>query len=191
MFPSRRSILAALAVSALVAAEPAIAATAAIATPEDVVRAIYAFSAGKNGKWDGPSALFDKAALRRFFSNAFVASFEEEQKLTKGELGALDFDPISNSQDPSVHNLTVTQKEATDKAATVEASFTYEEKADGERSLVTYALVNEGGWKVDDIVIVFKGEEGKTDEVFSVKAALAGSIKEIREEMAKSKGKKP
>ncbi|MBP0650304.1 hypothetical protein J8J40_24975, partial [Mycobacterium tuberculosis] len=108
-------------------------------------RKIYAFSAGKSGAWDGPSAYFDATMRKATFSKAFVAAIEEEDRLLNGDMGAVDFDPISNSQDPAVHNLTISDAEAGADKARVEARFRLGPAATAPQSLVVYRMVLEGG----------------------------------------------
>ena len=60
---SRRHVLAAL----FFAACPRPGLAQAAAGPADLVRRLYAFSAGKTGAWDGPSAYFDAAIMLTFF----------------------------------------------------------------------------------------------------------------------------
>jgi hypothetical protein len=146
------------------------------AGPADLVRRLYAFSAGKTGAWDGPSAYFDAATRKATFTAGFNAAIAEEAALLNGDMGAVDFDPISNSQDPAVHNLVITETASGAGKARVEARFRTGPEATASQSRVVYLLVMEGGqWRVDDIVP--HGDDGAD---FPIRRALAESIAELK-----------
>lgn len=170
----RTAVLGPLAFAVLARVGPA--AAQAVGKPSDVVKRIYGFSAGKSGAWDGPSAYFDDATRKATFSRAFVAAIEEEDTLLAGELGAVDFDPVSGSQDPAVHNLVIADVETGPTTARVEARFRTGPEAAAPQALVAYRLIREGGqWRVDDIVP--RGDDGVD---FSVRQALAESIRDLK-----------
>lgn len=124
--------------------------------PVDIVTYFYAFSAGKNGKWDGPSAFSDAGMRKTYFSKAFLAAIvaDERKSQAAGDVGAIDFDPISASQDPSVKNLVVTPVAATADKATVKAHFNYEVSPKSASADVAYEFVREANaWKLDNIRI--------------------------------------
>jgi hypothetical protein len=163
---------------ALVAALPAsrLALAQAAGKPSDVVKRIYTFSAGKTGAWDTPSAYFDAGMRKATFTRAFTAAIEEEDGLLNGDIGAIDFDPISNSQDPAVQNLVITDVETGPSAARVEARFRMGADASAPQGLVSYRLIIEGGqWRVDDIVP--RGDDGAD---VSIRQALADSIRDLK-----------
>jgi hypothetical protein len=179
----RRQFFSGLAAAGLVVVAALPAAAAEAAKPSDVVKRLYVFSAGKSGNWDVPSAYFDAAMRKAAFTKAFVAAITEEDDLLNGDLGAIDFDPISNSQDPIVVNLVVRDVETGPAKATVEAHFRLGREATAPDSTVVYHLVQEGGqWRVDDIVP--KTGDGAD---FSVRQALADSIRALKAEDASKK----
>ena len=96
--------------------------------------------------------------------------FPEADRLTpKGDEGPLGFDPVTNSQDPSVLHLSI-DVESADAANTIVAA-SFDGESDPKRNLVRYIFVREdGAWRLDDM----RGEEGddKWDlrEVMSPKA---------------------
>jgi len=62
----------------------------------------------------------------------------------------LDFDPITNAQDPSVRDLSIAVESADNAKAIVAASF--DSEGGTARNIVRYVFVRESGaWKVDDI----------------------------------------
>lgn len=118
--------------------------------PRDVVVAMYEQSAGLDGKYQGESAYFDKKVQQRYFSKALraaIAKRDADDKKVDNEAG-IGFDPLTNSQDPSVANLQIdVAKRATDKI-TVTAKFNQFETP----TTVFYIFVPEGSaWKIDDI----------------------------------------
>ena len=136
---NRRSLCLALVLA------PCASAFAAGETPRDIVAMLYRVSAGKSGKYEGPSAFFDAKIRRANFSKSLLAALAALDRLSKkkNEPG-LDFDPITNSQDPSVKNLKITQTDA----ATVVAAFQSEGAA--KTTEVRYVFVEEGGgWRLD------------------------------------------
>jgi hypothetical protein len=170
----RRSFLAA---SLLLAAAPALA--AGPTDPVEIVKYFYSFSAGKSGKWEGPSAFFDKTIRKTYFSPSLLALLAEEEKLSEGEIGAIDYDPISNSQDPSVRNLKILPVSQTVDAARVGATFTREAKATAPKVLIYYDFVREGGaWKLNDMLL--SSEDGAKEPTSSIRADLETFIKETK-----------
>ena len=135
----RRTLLLAIALA------PCAPAFAAEETPRDIVAKLYRLSAGKGGKYDVPSAFFDAKVRRAHFSKSLNAALDALDRLAKkkGEPG-LDFDPITNSQDPSVNDLRI----VLDGASTVVASF--QPEGAPKRMEVKYSFVQEGGgWRLD------------------------------------------
>jgi hypothetical protein len=115
------------------------AAADAATTPSEMVADLYAIAAG-------PRML--SAALRK----AMDAMEERSAKLNEP---ILDFDPVTNSQDPSVIDLKIAPEAADAHHATVAASFAQSDKP--ARVVVRYVFVREAGeWKLDDI----KGADG-------------------------------
>ncbi len=138
-------------VAVLTAMSPALAAGAS-SSPCDFVKDVYAFSAGKDGKWSGRSAYTDEKARARFLSKSLLQSIIADEKKSQGEEGAVDYDPISNSQDPSINNLTYSVVSTSADAAIVKARFTLAKDAASPATEVSYDLIREeGAWKINDI----------------------------------------
>ena len=128
---------------------PACAQTAS--EPRAIVEQIYKISAGKNGKYDSNSAFFQAAVQKRWFSIALIAQLGAVDAYTKKteDLG-IDFDPVTNSQDPSVTRLTITQESGSANEAIVLAKFFAKGAALPDN--VRYYFIREGGaWKLNDI----------------------------------------
>jgi opacity protein-like surface antigen len=165
-FIDRRMFLAACGLVCLVVPAQA----AAEQTPHDIVVEIYKVSAGKSGKYDGPSAISDKSVRTRFLSKSLQAALSAmDKKSAKTNEPILDFDPITNSQDPAVKDLVIAAEEQTDTSSIVAVRFWSYEKKDA--SLVRYHFIREGNlWKLDEITGNVRGED--KSEPWSLRAII-------------------
>jgi hypothetical protein len=120
--------------------------------------------------------LIQKAARTKYLSNALVALWARADARTKkGDSGPVDFDPITNSQDPDVKSFKVAaEKQAADKATmavTIE-SHQREARANAADKTIRYDFVQEAlQWKIDDIKGAVDGSP------WSVRTLLADSLK--------------
>jgi hypothetical protein len=97
------------------------------------------------------SIFFDDAMRRKFLSRRLRAALTAMEKRTpKGDAPDLDFDPVSNSNDPSIHDLKIKTDSETPTRAAVIADF--QSHQDTQRVVLRYELVRENGWKIDNIV---------------------------------------
>jgi hypothetical protein len=122
----------------------------AAASPPDIVAEVYRGSAG-NADWDES---FAKAMGRkRPFSKKFDALLRgADARSRKVDEPWLDFDPVSNSQDPSIHGLKISVVSDSPDATTISAEFRYDPGPASKVSRVTYDFVRENGaWALDDI----------------------------------------
>jgi Protein of unknown function (DUF3828) len=151
---------------------------AALAAPDDpvgIVTAIYTRVA--KGKGDGGGTfVIQKAARTKYLSNSLVALWAKADARTKkGDGGPVDFDPVTNSQDPDVKSFKVAaEKQGADKATvavTIE-SHQREARTNAADKTIRYDFVQEAGqWKVDDIKGAVDGSP------WSVRALLVDSLK--------------
>jgi hypothetical protein len=188
---SRRALLlASLALPLL----PAIAEAAANG-PADIIRAVYAFSAGKDGKWKGPSALVDDTARRTWFSARINAAYQEEKSLldpSGDDMGALTFNPISDGVEGRIDRVKIKTVRQDDAKARVTVRFRHPGAAEQARSLVTYDLIREdAAWKIADITIEFEGGGCDAPSTFQLQAKLDESIAERRKDQAEKKSDTP
>ena len=147
----KRSILIAIAVAAFSAG----AARAEEQSPKDVVVAIYHVAAGPKGDYQVPSAIDDNQVRKHFTRSLIAAQKAMDARSKKLNEPILDFDPVTNSQDPSVRNLAI-DVESADAARTVVAARFDSEGAEAQ-NIVRYIFVREAGaWRLDDIT----GENG-------------------------------
>ncbi len=125
-------------------------------TPEQIVRWIYAeavkrdSSGGQNGGTIFGGA---KGPIRRLFSTAFLREWDAAQARIKksGDMG-LDFDPVSNSQDPAIGRVTYTVESTSADKSTVGATFGSLHEPKAKPQTIRYDFVREGGaWKIDNI----------------------------------------
>ena len=127
--------------------------------PRAIVEQIYKISAGPDGKYEGRS-IFQQPRRKQYFTkslNAALDAMDRKSKRTNEPI--LDFDPITDSQDPSVTKLTITTESATPAKAVVAAKFFMAGAKDA--TLVRYVLLLEGGsWKVDDMSGGLAGQSG-------------------------------
>lgn len=125
-------------------------------SPEQIVRWIYAeavkkdSSGGQNG---GTIFGGDKGPIRRLFSAAFLREWDAAQARIKksGDMG-LDFDPVSNSQDPAIGRVTYAVESTGADKSTVGATFGSLHDPKAKPQTIRYDFVREGGaWKIDNI----------------------------------------
>lgn len=154
-------------------------------TPVQIVTTIYKVSAGKNGKYEGVSAIQDKRIRSRYFSAKLASLFDRAQKEERRSGDAIiDFDPVTNSQDPSVIDLSIASEKEDDKSAIVVAKFRTL-LVGAEAMTVRYDFIREkGGWRLDDI----RGTVDK--DTWSFRHILTQGIAETEKQPSLSKGQK-
>jgi Protein of unknown function (DUF3828) len=156
----------------------AIAPRAFAASPDDpvaIVNAIYARAAKGKGDGGGAFIIVTKAAKAKYLSKALVALWAKADAHTpKGDVGPVDFDPVTNSQEPDVKSFTVTpEKLEADKAViAVTIAGRGAPRANPADNTIRYDFVRDDGrWKIDDI-------SGSSDgEAWSIRGMLAESLK--------------
>ena len=86
--------------------------------PVAIVNAIYARAAKGKGDGGGAFVIENKAAKAKYLSKALVALWAKADAHTpKGDVGPVDFDPVTNSQEPDVKSFkVVAEKLEADKA---------------------------------------------------------------------------
>jgi hypothetical protein len=142
--------------------------------PVAIVTAIYTRAAKGKGTDGGGFVYENKAAKAKYLSKSLIELWAKADAHTpKGDVGPVDFDPVSNSQDPDIKGFKVNAEKLEADKATIAASLTSghgKRKAGDE--IVRYDFVREaGGWKIDDI-------KGKADgEPWSIRDMLTTSLK--------------
>ena len=173
MVTRRKLILsAAAALLAMVRPRPAAAAD----EPAGILTAIYTRVAKGKGDGGGGFVIENKAAKAKYLSKSLVALWAKADARTrKGDGGPVDFDPVTNSQDPDVKSFRLAaEKQGADKATiavTIE-SHQREARANAADQTIRYDFVHEAGqWKIDDIKGTVDGGP------WSVRALLGASLK--------------
>ena len=157
------------------ASRAALAAPSSANDPVAIVNTIYARAAKGKGDGGGAFIIENKAAKAKYLSKALVALWAKADAHTpKGDVGPVDFDPVTNSQEPDVKSFSVVaEKLEADKAViAVTIAGRGAPRAKPADNTVRYNFVREGGqWKIDDI-------SGASDgEPWSICAMLADSLK--------------
>jgi hypothetical protein len=141
--------------------------------PVAIVTAIYTRAA--KGEGGGGFVIENKAAKTKYLSKSLIELWAKADAHTpKGDVGPVDFDPVTNSQEPDVKSFKVdTEKLEADKAiiaVTITGRNTPPRK--GADQVVRYEFVREADkWRIDDI-------KGASDgEPWSIRAMLADSLK--------------
>jgi hypothetical protein len=171
---TRRMLILSGAISALTAAEI----SAQAPSPNDpvaIVNSIYTRAAERKGDGGGGFVYENKTAKAKFLSKSLIALWARADAHTpKDDVGPVDFDPVTNSQDPDVKSFKVDAENlAADKAviaATIADRYTPPRKPADH--VVRYDFVRDGSqWKINDI-------RGSSDgEPWSIRAMLSHFLK--------------
>jgi hypothetical protein len=138
-------------------------------SPRDMVVEIYRLAAGPKGDYSAVSPLEQRAVRAQFTPSLRKAMEAMERRSKKLNEPILDFDPVTNSQDPSVIDLKIESENEEANDATVAASFKQEEAAKTPTT-VRYLFKKEAGaWKLDDITGDASGEKWDLREIIKGK----------------------
>jgi hypothetical protein len=149
--------------------------TAAADDPAGILTAIYTRVAEGKGDGGGTFVFENKAAKAKYLSKSLIALWAKaDARRRKGDGGPVDFDPVTNSQDPDVKSFkVVAEKQETDKATVAVTIDSHQgpppKPAD---QTIRYDFVREGGgWKIDEI-------KGAVDgKAWSLRAMLTDFLK--------------
>jgi hypothetical protein len=148
--------------------------TPAAGDPEAIITAIYARAASGKGEAGGAFIIESKAAKAKYLSKSLVALWARADARTpKGDVGPVDFDPVTNSQEPDVKSFAVKAETREAGKATIAATFTGHRtaRAAAADQTVRYDVVRDGTqWKIDDIRGAADGQPWSIREM--LKAAL-------------------
>jgi hypothetical protein len=147
-------------------------------TPNDpvaIINAIYAQAAKGKGDGGGAFVIENKSAKARYLSKSLIALWAKADAHTpKGDVGPVDFDPVTNSQEPDVKSFTVTPEKLDAGTAVIAVTIAGNNapRANAADAVIRYDFVRDGGhWKVDDI----RGaEDGKP---WSIRSMLNDALK--------------
>lgn len=146
--------------------------------PPAIVDAIYTRVAKGKGDGGGGFVIDNKAAKARYLSKPLIALWAKADAATpKDEVGAIDFDPVTNSQDPDVKSFTqATEKLDAGKATIAVTMAGHRNERDNPADLVVrYDFVREPDkWKIDDIRGAVDGKP------WSVRELLTQYLKDVK-----------
>ena len=174
---NRRQLILTGAAGLLAAAWPrqALAAPPSPADPAGIIAAIYTRAARGKGDGGGAFIIENKVAKAKYLSKSLVALWAKADAHTlKGDVGPVDFDPVTNSQEPDVKSFKVApEKQDTDKVtiAVMIDGRNAPPRKPADRT-IRYEFVRDGAeWKIDDI-------KGASDgEPWSIRGMLTASLK--------------
>jgi hypothetical protein len=144
--------------------------------PVAIINAIYTRAAKGKGDGGGAFIIENKAAKAKYLSKSLVELWAKADADTpKGEVGPIDFDPVTNSQEPDVKSFKVmAEKLEADKAVIAATIIGRMPRAKPADNVIRYNFVREAGqWKIDDISGTIDGE------AWSIRDILGESLKEL------------
>ena len=123
-------------------------------TPEALLEAFYA--PYFDGNWHDDDALLRSAALNALYAN-------DAELTPEGEMGAISFDPYVDGQDFDITDFEIAAVAIDGDMATADVTFANF----GEPRSLTYELVNEDGWKIDDVVSTSPDNPYRLSDIFA------------------------
>jgi hypothetical protein len=175
---TRRSLLL-TATTGLLASAIAHRAAAAQSSPNDpasIINAIYTRAAKGKGDGGGAFIIENDAAKAKYLSKSLVALWARADAHTeKGDVGPIDFDPVTNSQEPDVKSFkVVAEKIEADKAVIAVTITGRLLRMKATDNVIRYNFVRDDKqWKIDDISGTVDGE------AWSIRDILNESLKEL------------
>lgn len=150
-------------------------ATAASGDPVAVVKGIYTRAAKSKGESGGDFVVGSSATRAIYLSASLVALWDKaEAQAPKDEPGPVEFDPVSNSQDPDIKSFTVAGEKQSQDSATVAATIAghHGKRTKAADNVIRYDFVRENGqWRIDDIRGSVEGDP------WSIRGILNDSLK--------------
>ena len=126
------------------AATPASGSAESVA-PESVVADLYKAHDGKKSPFFQTK---DRALVDKYFTKPLADLIWKDATSSKGEVGAIDGDPLYNAQDTEIKNFSIGKGDIKGETATVPVTFTNF----GKKETITFALKQvAAAWKIDDI----------------------------------------
>jgi hypothetical protein len=141
--------------------------------PMGILSAIYTRAAKGKGDGGGAFVIENKAAKAKYLSKSLIELWAKADAHTpKGDIGPIDFDPVTNSQDPDVKSFKVTAEKTEAEKAIIAVTITGRASRKPADQTMRYDFVRDGtAWKIDDI-------KGASDgEPWSIRGMLAEFLK--------------
>jgi hypothetical protein len=143
--------------------------------PVAIITAIYTRVAKGKGDGGGGFVIESKQAKAKYLSKSLIALWAKADAHTpKGDVGPVDFDPVTNSQDPDVKSFKVDAEKLEADKALISVTLTGRNTPPRKPAdrLIRYDFVRESnGWKIDEIRGAIDGE------AWSIRAMLTDSLK--------------
>ncbi len=178
--PTRRTLVFTTLTALLALSDLAIAHAAppAASDPVGTVTEIYTRVIKGKGDQGGGFVTDSKAAKAKYLSKPLIALWAKADAATpKDEVGAIDFDPVTNSQDPDVKSFTLAAEKLDADKATIAVTLTSHraERVNAADQVIRYDFVREGDkWKIDDI-------RGATDGAsWALRELLTQYLKDVK-----------
>jgi hypothetical protein len=155
--------------------QPALAAPPSPNEPVAIINAIYARAAKGKGNGGGAFILDSQAAKAKYLSKSLVELWAKADAHTpKGDVGPVDFDPVTNSQEPDVKSFKVVAEKLEAAKAVIAVTITGRgaPRTKSADNIIRYNFVRDDSqWKIDDI-------SGSSDgEAWSIRDMLIESLK--------------
>jgi hypothetical protein len=144
--------------------------------PVAILTAIYTRVAKGKGNSGGGFVIEDKAAKAKYLSKSLVDLWARADANTKkGDAGPIDFDPVTNSEEPDVKSFKVAAEKIEADSALIAVTLTSRmARAKASDDIVRYKFVREDGrWKIDDISGTLDGE------AWSIRDILSESLRDV------------
>ncbi|NLH82391.1 MAG: hypothetical protein GX458_16315 [Phyllobacteriaceae bacterium] len=167
--PSRRTLILAAAALA-VGSSSVVSALAEDASAEAFLGAIYKKLAAGKGDSGGQIYWLDAKDRTKWFSAALVkqwAAAEDRAKAGGDEASPIDFDPFTNSQDPQLKGYKIEKLDAVPPVTKLRVTLKGGYATPGDGVLV-FDLVQEKGWKIDDIQGSAGGDRWDLKEILAM-----------------------
>jgi hypothetical protein len=158
------------------ASQPAKSSQGTSEDPVAILNAIYARAAKGKGNGGAAFVIENEAAKAKYLSKSLIELWARADANTpKDDVPPIDFDPVTNSQEPDVKSFTVaTEKLEADTAVMAVTISGRMPRAKPSDNTIRYNYVRENGkWKIDDISGTIDGE------VWSLREILKDSLKAI------------
>jgi hypothetical protein len=145
--------------------------------PDKVVRNLYATQRAGAGPFFQTK---DRALVDKYFTKDLADLIWQDAVSSKGEVGAVDFDPLYGSQDPQITNFTIMEtgwggdsKFGGDDEAVVQVTF----KDSGKERMVSFQFKQgkDKSWRIYDVHYRSDGDQVKLVEVLT-KASTNGTV---------------
>jgi hypothetical protein len=156
--------------------QPTLAGSPAPADPMAIINAIYARVTKGKGDGGGGFIIENKAAKAKYLSKSLIKLWAAADAHTpKGDVGPVDFDPVTNSQQPDIKSFDAEAEKLEPTKAVIAVTLASRtpliKPAD---KIIRYSFVLEAKqWKIDDI-------SGSSDgEPWSIRDMLTDSLKEV------------